>query len=161
MSFLAILQEAVTGSLRNVLQMAMIVIPLMIFIEVFNDLHLMERLTSFLNPLSRFIGLNQEGNLPLLAGLLFGISYGAGVIISSARDGELTARDIYLVNLFLIICHSVLEDTLLFAAIGARWVPILVGRFMLACLICAIWSRWASRNVHPIYTQSDKSENLL
>lgn len=142
MSVAAILQEAFTGSLRNVWQMAIIVIPLMIFIEIFQDLQLMDRLTSFMRPLTRLIGLNDEGNLPLLAGLLFGISYGAGIIIAGARGGRLTRDDIFLVNLFLIICHSIFEDTLLFAAIGAEWIPLLVGRFILACLICGIWSRW-------------------
>lgn len=145
MSIAAILQEAITGSLKNVMQMAMIVIPLMVLIEVFKDLQLLDRSTSFLNPLSRLIGLNQEGNLPLLAGLLFGISYGAGIIIGCAREGKLQMEDIYIVNLFLVICHSLLEDTLLFAAIGANWIPILIGRLLVACLVCAFWSRWTLR----------------
>lgn len=114
----------------------------MIFIEIFQDLHLLDRLTAVINPLTRFIGLDQEGNLPLLAGLVFGISYGAGIIINSAHQGKLRMEDIYLINLFLVICHSLFEDTLLFAAIGANWIPILLGRLILAIIICAIWSRW-------------------
>lgn len=139
---LSIFQEALTGSLRNVLQMAMIVIPLMVFIEIFKDLDLLNRLTSVITPITRLIGLKREGNLPLLAGLFFGISYGAGIIIGSAREGKLQPEDIYVINLFLVICHSLFEDTLLFASIGAKWLPLLVGRLILATVVCAIWSRW-------------------
>jgi hypothetical protein len=142
LSIAAILQEALSGSINNVFRMAIIIIPLMIFIEIFQDLHLLERVTSLINPLTRLIGLNHEGNLPLMAGLFFGISYGAGIIINSTKQGRLQPEDIYLINLFLVICHSLFEDTLLFAAIGANWIPILLGRLILAILVCALWYHW-------------------
>ncbi|MEA1962235.1 MAG: hypothetical protein U9N81_13375 [Bacillota bacterium] len=81
--------------------------------------------------------------LPLLAGLFFGISYGAGIIINCAQEGKLRTEDIYTINLYLVICHSLFEDTLLFAAIGANWLPIVVGRIILATLVCFCWSRWS------------------
>jgi len=76
-------------------------------------------------PLTRSINLSGEAGLPLMGGLVFGISYGGGIIISSAREGKLTLREMYIINLLRIICHSLFEDTLLFAAIGARWIPVL------------------------------------
>ncbi|MGR6835486.1 nucleoside recognition domain-containing protein [Syntrophomonas erecta] len=133
--------EAITGSINSVLQIAVIVIPLMISIEIFQDLHLLDRLTSVITPLTRLVGMSGESRLPLLAGLIFGISYGSGIIINSARQGKLTYRDIYLVNLFLVVCHSLVEDTVLFAAIGARWIPILIFRFIVATILCYILSR--------------------
>lgn len=142
MPIMLILEEAVKGSLNNMLQIAMIVIPLMIFIELFKDLNLLDRLTSILSPLTSFIGISREGNLPLLAGLIFGIGYGGGIIIDSARQGKLSMRDIYIVNLFLVICHSVLEDTLLFAAIGAKWAAVLIIRILLAVLVCFLWAHF-------------------
>lgn len=160
MSVAAILQEACWGSLNNVFQMAIIIIPLMLLIEIFKDLNLLEYLTSLINPLTRFIGLDQEGNLPLMAGLFFGISYGAGIIINSAQAGKLTLEDIYLINLFLVICHSLFEDTLLFAAIGANWLPLLVGRFLLAILVCALWYRWHAHLPIPCCLWQGKSRSL-
>lgn len=142
MNFSSIIIEAFTGSLENVFQIALIVIPFMLFIEIFRDLNLLEKLTAFISPLTRFIGVSSAANLPLLAGMVFGISYGAGVIISSAREGKLSINEIYFVNLFLVICHSIFEDTLLFAAIGAKWLPILISRFMLAIVITYFWSRY-------------------
>jgi len=136
-----ILKEALKGSLDNMLQIAVIVIPLMLFIEIFRDLNLLDRLTGLLAPFTRLLGISKEGNLPLLAGVIFGISYGGGVIINSSREGKLSLKEIYLINLFLIICHSVFEDTVLFAAIGAQWLPILISRFLMAVVVCYIYSQ--------------------
>lgn len=143
MSLVTIFQEGLKGSIGNVLQIAMIVIPFMIFVQIFKDLNLLDKLTSVVNPLTRFIGVSREGNLPILAGLVFGLGYGGGIIINSAREGKLSYRDIYLINLFLVICHSVFEETLLFVAIGAQWCPVLISRFVLAVVICSLWTRFA------------------
>lgn len=141
MSYSAIMIEAVTGSLSSVFQIAVIVIPLMVFIEIIQDLNLLEKLTAILTPLTRLFGISPESRLPIMAGLIFGISYGSGIIINSARQGKLTYRDIYLINLFLVICHAVLEDTILVAAIGAKWLPVLLARFSLAVIVCFIVAR--------------------
>lgn len=142
MSYTAILIEAITGSISGVLQIAVIVIPLMIFIEIIQDLNWLDKMTAVLTPITRFIGISSEARLPIMAGLVFGISYGGGIIIDSARKGILTYRDIYLINLFLIICHSLFEDTILFAAIGAAWLPILIARIILAVAVCWVVARF-------------------
>ncbi|HWP98227.1 MAG TPA: nucleoside recognition domain-containing protein [Syntrophomonadaceae bacterium] len=139
MSYLDIGREALTGSAVNVLKMAAIVIPLMIFIEIFKDLNWLDRLTSIIAPVTRASGISQEGNLALMSGLLFGISYGSGVILQNTREGKLTYEDIFLINLFLVVCHSLFEDNLLFAAIGSRWLLVLVLRFVIAIGLCVIW----------------------
>ncbi len=144
MPYTAILMEAVTGSVDGVLKLAMIVIPLMIIIEIIQDLNWLDKMTAILTPVTRFIGISPEAKLPIMAGLVFGISYGGGIIIDSARQGKLTYRDIYLINLFLVICHSLFEDTFLFAAIGAMWLPILIARLSLAIIIC-----WAVARFMP------------
>ncbi len=138
MDYISILNEAFFGCLKNIGQIALIVIPLMVFIEILKDLNALERLTGIMTPITSLIGISKEARLPILAGLVFGISYGGGIIIESAKAGKLTYDDIYITNLFLVICHSVFEDTLLFAAIGAKWLPVLLVRLVLAILICYI-----------------------
>ncbi len=63
-----------------------------------------------------------------------GLVFGAGVIISFANDGTLTKRDLILVLVFLGICHSIIEDTLIFAALGANLWVLISCRFILAAL---------------------------
>ncbi|HEX3011302.1 MAG TPA: nucleoside recognition domain-containing protein [Syntrophomonadaceae bacterium] len=158
--FITICHEALTGSISSVLQMAVIVIPLMIFIEIFKDLNLLDRLTAIMTPVTRIIGISRDGNLPLLAGLLFGLSYGSGIIIQCAREGRLKYLDIFLINLFLVICHSVLEDTLLFAAIGSQWLPVLLMRLALAAIICYFYRLfYCKRNLNYNLEASDQGHS--
>lgn len=139
---LEIIREALTGSLISVLQIALIVIPLMILIEIIKAMNWLSYLSRVLAPLTRWMKLPGEAALPLVAGLVFGISYGAGIIIQAAREGTLGYRDVYMINLFLVICHSVFEDTILFAAIGAIWLPVLVFRLLLAVVVCMVVARF-------------------
>lgn len=142
MDWWLIIQEATRACLENIWQIAIIVFPLMLCIEIFSDLGLLAKTTRFLTPLTKMLRISPEGNLPLLAGLFFGISYSGGLIIDVARRGRLSIREIFLINLFLIICHAVFEETMLFAAIGAEWIPILLTRIVLAVVITFIWSRY-------------------
>lgn len=142
MEALNIAGEALAGSLKSVGQIALIVIPLMVFIELFKEFKLLDKVTFIAYPVTRIIGLPREASLPIMAGLIFGISYGGGLIINSAQEGKLTYREIYIINLFLVICHSVFEDTLLFAAVGARWIPILLARIVLAVIICYLTAKF-------------------
>jgi len=83
----------------------------------------------------RRLSLSSHAAFPLLAGFFGGIVFGSGVILSFAKEGTLPKRDLVLVLVFLSVCHSVIEDSLIFAALGADlW--ILVGcRFLLAALV--------------------------
>jgi len=74
----------------------------------------------------------------ILAGLILGITYGAGVLIKEARSGDLSKKDILFIATFLMICHSVIEDTLLFVIFGAN-IWILIGVRVLFASLVALW----------------------
>ena len=76
----------------------------------------------------------EHGGISAAGRPFFGIVFGSGVIISCANDGTLTKRDLILVLVFLGICHSIIEDTLIFAALGAHWWVLISCRFVLAAL---------------------------
>lgn len=140
----------------------MIVIPLMIFIEIIKDMNWLRFLTAAMAPFTRWMKLPNEAGLPLVAGLVFGISYGAGIIIQAAREGTLAYRDIYMINLFLVICHSVFEDTILFAAIGAVWLPVLVFRLLLAVAVCLVVAHFWPSYPERLFREGQKAvESVL
>lgn len=136
-------RTAFTGSFKSVWQMAIIIIPMMICLEIAKDLKILDRMASWLAPVMKIFRLPKEGAFPLLIGLTFGLAYGAGVIIESVKNGELSWRDLFLINIFLVLCHSVVEDTVLFMAVGADGVLILVSRVVLAVVVTLILSRWS------------------
>ena len=68
----------------------------------------------------------------LVAGLLLGVVFGSGVLLSFSKDRSLTKRDLILVLVFLSVCHSVIEDTVIFVALGVNAWFLIVFRFLLA-----------------------------
>ncbi len=66
------------------------------------------------------------------------IIYGAGAIIASYNNNEMTKKDIILVSTFLCLCHAILEDTLLFSTIGANGIIIALVKFILAIVLIII-----------------------
>jgi len=90
---------------------------------------------------------------PLLAGLFLGIAYGAGIIIPSARERNLSKREILSLSLFLCTCHAVVEDTLLFVLVGAKGGWLVVIRLSLAVLVTRTAARFAAREPQPEGTE--------
>lgn len=138
---LDILKEAAMGSLSSMWGVVKIVIPLMIVIEIVKDLNILDKLSKVIKPITRLIGTTKESLLPLLSGLLFGLLYGAGIIIDSVKEGNMDKREVYLVIIFLGACHAVVEDTLIFTQIGANGWIIFTARLVSAIVITSIASR--------------------
>jgi len=129
-----ILQETITGGAHIAVLVPAIIIPLMVVFALLTDTRLLDRGIGFIQPVMQRLNLSNMVAFPLLAGLFLGIVFGSGVIISCANDGTLTKRDLILVLVFLGICHSIVEDTLIFAALGANWWVLISCRFVLATL---------------------------
>lgn len=130
------------GIFNLIKQMVVIIIPIMICMEILKDLKVLDRLTTKLHWTVKPFGLPQAAVFPLLVGLVLGLSYGAGFIIQAAKDGSLTKRDLYLVSLFLVINHSMFEDTLLFAALGANAWLLITFRFVTSVIITWVVSKF-------------------
>jgi hypothetical protein len=59
----------------------------------------------------------------IMAGLILGITYGAGILLHEAKTGTLSHKEIFYIATFLMICHSIIEDVLLFVIFGANgWI---------------------------------------
>ncbi len=130
-----LLMDGVVGGLQSVVNIALILFPILILIEFARYYHLVEKISSRLNPFVRFLTLPREAAFPLVAGLGFGLVFGAALIIEYAREGILKRRDLMLVGIFLSINHAIIEDTIVFAAVGANPVVLFVTRFVVAVLV--------------------------
>jgi hypothetical protein len=142
MPFWEIMAEALKGSLGTILKIALFVIPLMVFMELLKAANLIDRLAEIISPLARVLGMSKEASMPLMVGLVFGLVYGAGLIIQAAREGKMTLKDLYLLNAFLVVCHAIFEDTAVFAAIGADAVIMFFVRLGAAVIVTLILARY-------------------
>ncbi|MEO0091662.1 MAG: nucleoside recognition protein [candidate division WOR-3 bacterium] len=89
----------------------------------------------------KFMGFSVEGTAPLLAGIILGIIYGAGVIDDLIKQGSVDKRQVFLVSVFLSMCHAIFEDTGLFLMLGASLFWITVPRLLLAIIVTFIISK--------------------
>lgn len=139
---ISILKEAVMGSFNSIKQIAFIVIPLMIVMEILKDTGILDKMAHLFSPLVKIYGMKKEAGFPMVIGIVIGLSYGAGVIIQSAKEDELTRRDLYLLTYFLVAAHAVFEDTAIFMAFGVNGPLILITRLTVAAVFTFFASRW-------------------
>ena len=142
MSFVA---QTTYGLLKLLGLVFIIIMPLLIILELTRNFGLMGKITQRFLPIMRPLGFEPNSVFPLLAGIVFGISYGGGVLIGEARKGRIAGRQAFLTAVFLSICHAVFEDTLLFVAYGAVWWICLLSRLAIASLVTALIAMWLNR----------------
>lgn len=131
-----LLSHDLLALLRTLIKMVCIIVPIMVTLELLKDYNILDNLSQRLSFISRFFNISQNSIFPLLVGFFIGISYGAGVIIESAQSGAMSKRDTFIVVIFLIACHAVVEDSALFIVLGANGI-VLVGIRCLAAIILA------------------------
>lgn len=150
MDFLLYLKESITGSFGSVLTLAKIIIPLMVVMEVLRDSNILDKVSNKLNYVFKSLNISDEATFPLIIGLLFGLSYGAGIIIESTKENNLSKKDLYILMIFLVACHAVVEDTLLFVVVGANLWLLLGLRLGTAIVISLIASKILHRKTDKL-----------
>lgn len=144
------LQTAVVGTL----QFSIIVFILMIFIQVLKDLYVLAFVSRQLTTAMNFLGIPDRGAITMAAGLLFGIAFGAGVIIDQAREQAFSKRDLYIMLIFLSGCHAVVEDTLIFLPLGVPIWALLLIRIVVAIVLTIVVARmWRRRGFKPVQVE--------
>ena len=141
-SFVQIAGEGLLGAGRQVLQIALIVIPLMVAMQFLEELKVLEKVSRRLEKAVSVIGISGAGALPLLVGLTLGLAYGAGMIIKYGKEGKLSQREMVLIITFLSLNHSLFEDVVLFVAVGAQGTVLQVIRMVVAVVLTATLARF-------------------
>lgn len=140
-----IILVAMEKAAYGVFQLAILVIPLMIAIQIMKDLKWMERISQKMGPITRFLGMSENTSFTLLSGLTFGLAMGAGVMIQAVREDGVSRKDATLAIIFLVACHAVVEDTLIFIPLGIPVLPLLLIRLTVAVLltltVSVLWKR--------------------
>ncbi|WP_083249233.1 nucleoside recognition domain-containing protein [Bacillus solimangrovi] len=140
-----IILEAIEKAGLGVIQLAIIVIPLMVFIQVMKELSWLDVFSRWMSPFTRVLGMKENTTTTLAAGLVFGLAYGAGVMIQAVEEDGVEQKDLYLAFIFLVACHAVIEDTLIFIPLGIPVWPLLAIRLITAILLTAVvsfvWNR--------------------
>jgi hypothetical protein len=151
-ALLEALKEAAVGSIQSIKQIAIIVIPIMVVMEILKDMGLLDRIADWFSPVVRIFGMRKESAFPLVIGIIIGLSYGAGIIFKAAKENKLSKKDLYLITYFLVAAHAVFEDTAIFAVLGVSAVLLLATRLAVAAMFTFLASK--------VIKETEKEVNL-
>jgi spore maturation protein SpmB len=139
--FSAMLITWTQGSLTLIIKIMLIIMGLMILNQFLKESGVMPYLMELLSPLLKVVGLTKETAYLFIVANTLGLAYGSGVMLGEKQEGRIADKSIRELNVFIATCHSLLEDTLLFVAIGASLFWVTLPRLIVAG--CAVWVyRW-------------------
>ncbi|MFC1475655.1 nucleoside recognition domain-containing protein [Candidatus Zixiibacteriota bacterium] len=118
----------------------LVLMPIVVVLEFLRTTKVFSWLIERLHRGGRLLGYQKESLFPLLTGIVFGITLGAGVLIAEAKTRGLSRRQTLLIGTFLSICHAIFEDTLVFMVVGASGLVMLGTRIPAAILIVFVLS---------------------
>lgn len=130
-----LLRTFLSGSFSLLLKVFLIVVPIMVVLELFEGTRPFRALVRGWARLVRPFGLDERSAAPTLIGFLFGLAYGGGVIVRDIRRHDLGRRQVFVMSVFLSMVHAIVEDSLVFIALGASVVWVVVYRIMWAALV--------------------------
>lgn len=140
-----ILKGWLLSSLKLSIMIFAIIYALMFIQRLMERYGLMQKLVRPLSPIMVLFGLPPNAAYLWLVGNVLGISYGSAVMIQLEEEGKISREEADEVNYHLIMNHSMLEDTLVFATAGVSALWILSTRLLFALIL--VWSRKALKAI--------------
>ena len=140
--FLVMLKAWFLATLSLFVKILIIIIAIMILLEIMRNYNMIEYIVKTLNPFLKILGLEKKVGMLWLTAVVFGLSYGAAVIVSETKNGSFTRAELENLQLSVGINHAIIEDPALFLSFGLNpfwlWVP----RFMAAIIAVHVFSLW-------------------
>ena len=139
LSFWTTLWEWFLSALKLVLMMVAIIYSLNILQRLLREFGVMERLARVFRPLMAVFGLPSDTVFLWIVANIIGLGYGAAAMLDELDRGDISHRDVLLLDTHICISHSNLEDLLLLTACGAVWWIMLLVRWAMSILL--VWEQ--------------------
>ncbi len=107
---------------------------------ILKEFKLIDKLMAPLKPIVTMMGLRHSTTFLWIVANTLGLAYGGMVMTSELAKGQISKEDAHLLNTSIAINHSMLEDALLFMALGVAAGWVLIPRIIIAIIIT-----WAER----------------
>jgi len=99
------------------------------------------------------MGLDQRAGILWLTAVVFGLAYGAAVIVEEVKEGALSPEELTRLHLSIGINHSMVEDPTLFLSLGLSafwlWIPRLITAIVAVHLLF-LWHRMKKRKTSAL-----------
>ena len=133
----------IISQLKTLFEVFLIISILVVFLRILKATGFEKLLAILLKPLLKILGLSTKTTSITIIGINLGLTYGGGLLINEAKKGDVSKLDIFGSLSLLAICHSLIEDTILIALLGADLTGILYARLLFSLIIIAILVRIA------------------
>lgn len=121
-----------------IVKITLIVTGLLLLQNNLKEFKIIDYISKPFAPVMKIMGLSPNTSFLWFIGQIVGLTYGSVIMIEEVERGDISAADADLLNYHIAINHSLLEDTLLFVAIGVPAVWITFPRILLA--IFTVWT---------------------
>jgi len=121
-----------------ILKIVLIVSGLMILQNVLTEFKITDLISKTFAPIMKIMGLSPDSSFLWVISQIVGLTYGSAIMIEAVEKKQITAQNAKLLNYHIAINHSLLEDTLLFVAIGVPAMWMIGPRFIIAIIV--VWS---------------------
>ncbi len=142
--FVAMLKNWFIASFYLCIKMFVIIMALMILLGIMKSFNVIHYIVRVISPVLKAMGLNQKVGILWITAAVFGIAYGAAVIVEEVKDGSFERQELEKLHISIGINHSMVEDPALFLTLGLNafwlWVPRLLTA-ALAVHLFALWHR--------------------
>jgi len=95
-------------------------------------------LSNIMSPVLKLFGLPSQASFMWLIANIIGLAWGSAILIEQSEQGKISRQEANLLNHHIAISHSLLEDTLMFVAIGVSAGWIIFPRLFLAFI--SVWT---------------------
>ncbi|MDO9631546.1 MAG: hypothetical protein Q7I92_06590 [Humidesulfovibrio sp.] len=133
------------GEGQKLVSIALVITALMALMRLLTAVGAIGLLNRLLRPVLALIGIGPAASGITVAGLTLGVAYGGGLIIHEAKSGRVDKRDVFFSLTLMGLCHSLIEDTLLMAMLGAQLSGILWARLAFALAATALLVKCTAR----------------
>ncbi|HEX3007711.1 MAG TPA: nucleoside recognition domain-containing protein [Bacteroidales bacterium] len=120
-----------------IIKIVIIIISLQVLHNVLEEFKILDMLSKGMLPLMKLFGLPLQSSFMWLVANVVGLAWGSAILIEYVKSGKINKYEANLLNHHVAVSHSLLEDTLLFVAIGINALWITFPRLIMAIVI--VW----------------------
>ncbi len=120
---------------QNQGMIVVVIFLIVVCMRLFRAIGFLRLLEKILAPVLPFFGMSHRAAPITVVGMIMGIGYGGALIIRETSTGKLAKEEVFNSMALMGLCHGLVEDTLIMAAIGGKFGGILWGRIVFSLIV--------------------------
>ncbi|MDY0039976.1 MAG: hypothetical protein RBS57_06655 [Desulforhabdus sp.] len=140
--FAVAMKQWATAMLYLSLKILFLIMGIMVLLETLKALGWIDHIVRMLLPFLRTLGLSSKVGMLWMTAVVFGLAYGAAVIVEEAKRGDLSEDELTELQLSIGINHSMVEDPALFLSLGLSAFWLWIPRLLTAIIAVRLLTLW-------------------